>query len=132
MNSRGASQVPKLESTEAWYEQAINAGATEANFTVYQLDTLKPVGTTLLARIDTISGTAEFGVTIADKNKGYGTEATRLTLDWAFNVLGLYNVMIVTFSWNSAALRVFEKAGFREIGRRHGAVVTQGERYDHG
>jgi RimJ/RimL family protein N-acetyltransferase len=131
IQSRGNSEVPTLESIETWYEQAINAGPTEAHFTVYRLETLKPVGTTLLVRIDTISGTAEFGVVIAEKNQGFGTEATRLTLDWAFNVLGLYNVMLVTFSWNTAALRAFEKAGFREIGRRHGAVITQGKRHDH-
>ena len=51
-------------------------------------------------------------------------------LDWAFTVMGLRNVLLVTFSWNLPAIRAYSKAGFREIGRRRGAVVTLGQRYD--
>jgi diamine N-acetyltransferase len=51
-------------------------------------------------------------------------------LDWAFTVMGLHNVLLVTFSWNLPAIRAYTKAGFREIGRRRGAVVTMGRRYD--
>jgi hypothetical protein len=51
-------------------------------------------------------------------------------LDWAFTVMGLRNVLLVTFSWNLPAIRAYSKAGFREIGRRRGTVVTLGQRYD--
>ena len=51
-------------------------------------------------------------------------------LDWAFTVMGLHNVLLVTFSWNLAAIRAYTKAGFREVGRRRGAAVTLGRRYD--
>jgi hypothetical protein len=49
---------------------------------------------------------------------------------WAFTVMGLHNILLVTFSWNLPAIRAYTKAGFREIGRRRGAVVTYGQRYD--
>jgi diamine N-acetyltransferase len=95
------------------------------------LDDLAPVGTALLVRVDQQAGTAEFGITIGERrNQGLGTEATRLVLDWAFTVMGLHNVLLVTFSWNLPAIRAYTKAGFREIGRRRGAVVTLGRRYD--
>jgi diamine N-acetyltransferase len=64
------------------------------------------------------------------RSQGLGTEATRLVLDWAFTVMGLHNILLVTFSWNLPAIRAYTKAGFREIGRRRGAVVTLGQRYD--
>ena len=51
-------------------------------------------------------------------------------LDWAFTVMGLHNILLVTFSWNLPAIRAYSKAGFREIGRRRGAVVTYGQRHD--
>jgi hypothetical protein len=51
-------------------------------------------------------------------------------LDWAFTVMGLHNILLVTFSWNLRAIRAYSKAGFREIGRRRGAVVTYGQRHD--
>ena len=44
--------------------------------------------------------------------------------------MGLHNILLVTFSWNLPAIRAYTKAGFREIGRRRGAVVTLGQRYD--
>jgi RimJ/RimL family protein N-acetyltransferase len=128
----GASiQVPTIEAMEAWYEQAVRPGSNEVHFTIYDLDDLAPVGTALLVRIDHQAGTAEFGITIGERrNQGLGTEATRLVLDWAFTVMGLHNVMLVTFSWNLPAIRAYTKAGFQEIGRRRGAVVTMGQRYD--
>jgi len=124
-------QVPRVEATEAWYDQATRPDSTDVYFTIYDLDDLAPVGTALLVRVDQHSGTAEFGITIGGRrNLGLGTEATRLVLDWAFTVMGLHNVLLVTFSWNLAAIRAYTKAGFREIGRRRGAVVTLGRRYD--
>jgi hypothetical protein len=89
------------------------------------------VGTALLVRVDQHAGTAEFGITIGERrSQGLGTEATRLVLDWAFTVMGLQNILLVTFSWNLPAIRACTRAGFREIGRRRGAAVTLGQRYD--
>jgi diamine N-acetyltransferase len=124
-------QVPRVETTQAWYEQATSPECTDVHFTVYDLDDLAPVGTALLVRVDQHAGTAEFGITIGERrSQGLGTEATRLVLDWAFTVMGLHNILLVTFSWNLPAIRAYTKAGFREIGRRRGAVVTLGRRYD--
>ncbi len=78
-------------------------------------------------------GTAEFGITIGnpgERGQGYGTEATRLLLDYAFTVLGVHNVWLDTLAYNIAAIRAYEKVGFREIGRRRGARALAGRRYD--
>ena len=126
-----SSQIPTLEAVQTWYEQATSPGNTDVHFTIYDLDDLAPVGTALLVRVDQHAGTAEFGLTIGERrNQGLGSEATRLVLDWAFTVMGLRNILLVTFSWNLPAIRAYSKAGFREIGRRRGAVVTYGKRYD--
>jgi diamine N-acetyltransferase len=126
-----STQVPTVEAMQAWYEQATRPGNTEVHFTIYDLNDGAPVGTALLVRVDQHAGTAEFGLTIGERrNQGLGTEATRLVLDWAFTVMGLHNILLVTFSWNLPAIRAYSKAGFREIGRRRGAVVTYGQRHD--
>jgi diamine N-acetyltransferase len=130
MRGQGSTNVATIEAVQGWYDQAASADAREVHFTVYNLTNLTPVGTTLLVRIDHHQGTAEFGILIGERrNQGLGTEATRLTLDWGFTVLGLHNILLVTFSWNTAAIRAYEKAGFREIGRRRGAAVTFGHRF---
>jgi diamine N-acetyltransferase len=126
-----STQVPTVEAVQAWYEQATRPGNSEVHFTIYDLDDVAPVGTALLVRVDQHAGTAEFGLTIGERrNQGLGSEATKLVLDWAFTVMGLRNILLVTFSWNLPAIRAYSKAGFREIGRRRGAVLTFGQRYD--
>jgi RimJ/RimL family protein N-acetyltransferase len=126
-----SSQVPTVEAVQAWFEQATRPGNSEIHFTIYDLDDLAPVGTALLVRVNQHDGTAEFGLTIGERrHQGLGSEATKLVLDWAFTVMGLHNILLVTFSWNLPAIRAYSKAGFREIGRRRGAVLTLGQRYD--
>jgi diamine N-acetyltransferase len=126
-----STQIPTVEAMQAWYEQATKPRNREVHFTIYDLDDLAPVGTALLVRVNQHAGTAEFGLTIGERrNQGLGTDATKLVLDWAFTVMGLHNIFLVTFSWNLPAIRAYSKAGFRKIGRRRGAVVTYGQRYD--
>jgi RimJ/RimL family protein N-acetyltransferase len=62
--------------------------------------------------------------------KEIGTDATRLALDWAFNMLGLLNVMLETYEFNEQARRAYERAGLRVIGRRRDAVSVLGRRWD--
>ncbi len=113
-----------LEMETGWYDSAANA-ASVAHFTIYERATWKPIGNVGLGSIDYRNGTADFGIFIGEldcRGKGYGTEATRLTLDYAFTALGLRNVMLTVFAFNLAGIRAYEKAGFREMGRRRAAA----------
>lgn len=108
------------EQEEAWYESRASA-ESEAPFTVYALPELRPVGIAGLHEIDHRNRTAGFGLVLGEaayRGRGLGTETTRLTLDYAFTALGLHNVMLSVYEFNRAGRRAYEKAGFREIGRR--------------
>jgi RimJ/RimL family protein N-acetyltransferase len=107
----------------------IAALSDQTHFTVYERATWRPIGSTYLADIDQRNGTAEFGIVIgaADaRGRGYGTQATRLTLDYAFTALGLRNVLLQVYAFNAAGVRAYTKAGFHQIGRRH-ACKRRGE-----
>jgi diamine N-acetyltransferase len=124
-----------LEAEEAWVEETLakNAGVApeQANFTIYDLSDGEPVGTAALMAIDWRQGRATFGIALGHRRgSGLGTEATRLTLDWAFNMLGLHNVWLTVLPTNTAAIRAYEKAGFRHVGVRRGAVLSLGRRCD--
>ena len=109
-----------LEAEEAWYAAA-SAGEREVTFTIYERATLRPMGNSGLMNIDHLRRTAEFGIMIGEKDcwgRGYGTETTRLVLDYGFNGLGLHNVMLRVYAHNRRAARAYERAGFRLIGRR--------------
>ena len=50
-------------------------------------------------------------------------------LMYAFTTLGLHNVMLVVYAYNEAGYRAYQKAGFREFGRRE-AVWMGGRLWD--
>jgi RimJ/RimL family protein N-acetyltransferase len=120
------------EAVAQWYDRA----ATDQErlwFTVYETATWRAIGFCVLRDIDTRHRTAEFGLTIgnpADRGQGYGTEAVALLLDLAFTGLGLNNVQLTVFEFNHAGLRAYEKAGFKEIGRRRRAHFMGGRLWD--
>jgi RimJ/RimL family protein N-acetyltransferase len=64
------------------------------------------------------------------RGKGYGTEAMRVALRYAFTELNLERVSLITFAYNTRALRSYEKAGFRREGVVRQSVLRDGQRYD--
>lgn len=112
-------------------EESARKGTDSVHFAVYDTEDLAPIGWTLLFGIDPRHHTATFGIALGERRgRGLGREATRLTLDWAFFVLGLRNVLLETAGWNEAGYRAYRAAGFREIGRRRGATREWGATWD--
>jgi RimJ/RimL family protein N-acetyltransferase len=121
-----------LEQEAAGYDRAAMSDQ-DVFFTIYDLASWRPIGKTYLESIDPRNRTAEFGIVVGEeeyRGKGFGTEATRLVLDYAFTVLGLHNVMLVVYEFNLAGRRAYEKAGFREFGRRRQAHLMGGRGWD--
>jgi diamine N-acetyltransferase len=120
------------EEREEWFARA-SLDTTSIRFTIYERATWRAIGLTSLNAIDFRQGTAGFGLVIGEtdaRGQGYGTETTRLMIDYAFTVLGLFNVMLHVYSYNPAALHAYLKAGFREFGRRSQSRVYAGQRWD--
>jgi RimJ/RimL family protein N-acetyltransferase len=83
--------------------------------------------------IDNISRTGTVGLFIGDKeyhNKGYGTEALKLILNYAFKTLNLNNAMLCVHSNNERGIACYKKVGFKEIGRRREAKYIDGKYVD--
>jgi [ribosomal protein S5]-alanine N-acetyltransferase len=49
----------------------------------------------------------------SEHNKGYGTEVTKLILDYAFNVLRLQRVELCVLEYNTRAIACYKKCGFK-------------------
>ncbi len=70
------------------------------------------IGTISLENIDNINRTATLGIFIGDKNyrnKGYGTEAIKLLLEYGFRYMNLYNIKLDLMEFNIRALKCYEK-----------------------
>jgi len=121
------------EEEERFYETATSGAASAVSFTIFERSSSLPIGTTQLREINHQFGTATFGILIGDPafwNRGFGTEATRLVLDFAFNALGLHNVLLQVYGNNPRGQRAYEKAGFHVIGRRRQSFRLGQVRYD--
>ena len=64
------------------------------------------------------------------RNKGFGTEAIRLTLRFAFHELNLHRLQLTVFSYNEAALHLYERLGFTREGALREFLFREGKRYD--
>jgi diamine N-acetyltransferase len=133
----GLSHLGILErvTEESWIDDVLKTDAGHqprtATFTIYDRFDAAPLGTCGLMDINHHHGRAGFGIFLGTRRGGgRGTEATRLTLDWAFNVLSLRNVVLTVMPWNARAIRAYEKASFKLIGRRRDAILMHGRRWD--
>jgi diamine N-acetyltransferase len=122
------------EAVEAEYQRYSRGDQDNlVGFSMYEATTSRQIGVTHLRDIDGTHRTAEFGIFIGEKDcwgKGYGTEATRLMLDYGLTVLGLHNVMLTAYSFNERAMRAYQRAGFRIMGRRRAGPRAGGHAYD--
>lgn len=102
-------------------------------FSIVDVETNTLIGRCLLFGINRVDRTAMFGIVIGEKSywgRGYGQEATRLMLDYAFNLLNLNSIMLGVFTFNAQAISCYLNVGFKEIGRRRQARIIGGKKYD--
>jgi RimJ/RimL family protein N-acetyltransferase len=62
--------------------------------------------------------------------RGYGSDALRLALRYAFQELNAHHVSLGVFEYNPRAQRAYEKAGFRHEGRIRQELLRGGKRWD--
>lgn len=66
----------------------------------------------------------------AYRGLGYGREAMTLLIDCAFRELNLHRLQLTVFSYNTPAIRLYERLGFTREGVHREALLRDGERYD--
>jgi diamine N-acetyltransferase len=104
--------LKKRTDTDPWRDQILELAITDKT-------TGEFLGFVHLEDIKRPHSRAEFGISIQNPNnqsKGYGTDATRVILWVAFNILGLHSVYLDTMEDNERAIRMYEKVGFKTVG----------------
>lgn len=124
---------PRVREFEEQFYDRMATSERDVVFTIYERPGLGAIGVTGLHNVDHANRRADFGIMIGEKaawGKGYGTEATRLALEYAFVALGLHNVLLRVYAFNERAIRAYERAGFRMIGRRRECKRVGSHLYD--
>jgi N-acetylneuraminate synthase len=105
---------PTLEDHQAWFAN-LQRRSDRLEFVIVAGD--KPVGTIGLSQIDFGARSAEYGILIGEeqfRGRGIAGRASKLLLQFAFEVLDLAHVDLALFRDNEGARRLYEKLGFVE------------------
>ncbi len=121
-----------LDDETDWFERQ-RQDKDNIVFAILTLPEKQLIGNCGVHRLDWKNRSGLFGIVIGDKNywnKGYGTDATRTLLRFAFEQLGLNRVELEVYDFNPRAIRAYEKAGFRRDGVRRQALYRDGAFHD--
>ena len=74
----------------------------------------------------------EFGIELKREaqGQGYGVEAIRWTINWAFQTANLHRIQLEVYEWNKNALKAYKRVGFQEEGRLRKALWRDGRWWD--
>lgn len=98
---------------------------------VVERSTGEVVGEALLLDHDPGNRSCGFRIWISGaRDRGLGTEATRLAVGHAFDALGLHRVQLEVYAFNPRARRVYEKVGFVLEGTQREALLFDGQWVD--
>ncbi len=125
-----ASGVYTVEKEKRMLESLIERAVV---FAIIDKESNKLVGNCGLHEISSVHRKAVFGIFIGDKSywsAGIGTEATKLILDFGFNILNLNQISLDVMEYNKRAIRCYEKCGFVQVGRKRQAIFMAGKYYD--
>ncbi len=126
-----------LARLEAEFDQdTAKGGRNGAGFVIEAINEANAatlIGHCALFRFDEAARTCELGITIGDKaywGKGYGRDAVRLLLDYAFRLRNQRKVYLTVWGNNERAIRAYHACGFVEEGRLKEHVWSAGKYVD--
>jgi RimJ/RimL family protein N-acetyltransferase len=67
---------------------------------------------------------------VALRGRGYGTDASRLICEYGFFFRNLHGIKVEVHAYNRTALLLYERLGFKMVGRLRGANLLNNRRYD--
>ena len=106
-------QVFGIEDEEEWIDR-VRRDRYNPNFSIVVREGQDLIGSVGLKGVDPKRGTAELGILIGEKHawgKGYGPEAMRLLVDYAFTLLNLQSIHLKYWDFNPRARSAYLRAG---------------------
>jgi RimJ/RimL family protein N-acetyltransferase len=121
-----------LDQARREFEQSPENSGHDLHLAITTLDG-ELIGETALREIDQRNGNARFTIAIGNREywgHGYGSDATRCLMRYAFEQLNLHRIDLFVHASNERAVRVYEKCGFRHDGRLREAHYMDGRYSD--
>ena len=127
-------RMPSVKKWKEWLEKDLErSDPNDLFFSISPLDSDVMIGFIGLFDLYMHHGDALVAIALGEREywgKGYGTDAMRIMLRYAFNELNLRRAGLIVFEYNPRAIRSYEKAGFVPEGRIRGPILREGRRWD--
>lgn len=121
-----------VKGVQKWIEKENEKGENPI-FTIRTLEGDRIIGEIGLDGIHWTHGDCFVGIGLGEREfwgKGYGTDAMKIILRYAFTELNLHRVTLDVFEYNPRGIRSYEKAGFVHEGRARGSLLREGRHWD--
>ena len=117
--------------TQAWYDSRAHQ-TDRLDLAIVDPITGRCVGEAVLNELRERDDACNFRILIgpASRNRGLGTEATRLVVDHAFRSTTLHRIELEVYAFNPRARRAYERVGFRYEGEKRQAFRFDEEYID--
>ncbi len=132
------SDPPRLPSEKKWREwmdkELETGGHDDVFFAIRTIEGDLLIGFVALFSLYGQHGDTLVAIALGDRQywgNGYGTDAMRVMLRYAFRELNLRRAGLIVFEYNQRAIRSYEKTGFIPEGRVRGAMLRDGRRWDY-
>ncbi|MGG1658290.1 GNAT family N-acetyltransferase [Brevibacillus sp. NRS-1366] len=115
------------------FAKSSTRSGNSVEFMLRPLENDRLIGFVALFKIEWNNRAAHMAIGIGDpkdRGQGYGADALKMILRYAFHELNLNRVGLDVISYNESAIRAYTKAGFTEEGRMRSSVLRQGKTYD--
>jgi RimJ/RimL family protein N-acetyltransferase len=127
--------LSSAKATQKWLEEGLKEESPSDFFffTIRTVDDNKLIGGMGLEIVDWAARDSFVFIFIGEREnwgKGYGSDAMRLLLQFAFLEMNLRRVSLGVFEYNPRAIRSYEKIGFCHEGRMRKYLKHEGQRWD--
>jgi RimJ/RimL family protein N-acetyltransferase len=129
-------QVPVSAADEAaWYQKAVAdwSAGTAYQFEIHLIADDRYIGNCGLHKVDMRHRSAEIGILIgetSEQNHGFGSDAIMTLTRFGFDTLGLNRLEIRSQADNDRSMHLYERLGFKPVGRMREATYTFGHFVD--
>lgn len=120
------------EGHEQWIDTMVETGKV-VQFIICAKEGMHPVGSVFFRDIDYVKKEAEYGIFIGEDDavgKGYGSEAARLAVQYAFEKMELKRLVLRVFTDNEPAINSYKAAGFVRKAILREVKCSDGEKKD--
>ena len=131
-NLGGIAMPFRPEDEDAWFEAQRKAEDT-CNFAIRLLEGNRLIGSCGVFNVHWLARNCMVGIGVGDPaywGKGYGTDAMRVLLKFAFMEMDMHRVGLEVFSYNLRAKKSYLKIGFRQECVSREAIWRDGRYYD--